>query len=202
MIRRAAAAHLPHKLAGALAASFGIAVALGWLLDVPTITKTCAVELCTAASFILSGASVVFISRRSIGSGALAVMLSGWCLLVMSADLISCAVGMPLSWDLAHDPGVPSIGTMLAFMVHSLAVISAASGALTDSLKRAMFGTVTAISGVAIIGHFIHAPSLYYTVPGVSTGMAIHTAVGLLILGIAGIPTTAAPAALLQAGLK
>lgn len=82
-------------------------------------------------------------------------------------------------------PGVPSISTMFAFLLLASAGLRYAfmNGGITVYVK-AIGWHLKIISGCALVGYLLDKPILYYYVPGISSAMAIHTAVLFFVLGI------------------
>ncbi len=83
------------------------------------------------------------------------------------------------------NPGEPSLGTSLAFLL--VAVIGLmrlfhmkGKRLFVDSISM----TVTAIGCTAVLGYALGLPVLYYYVAETSTAMAFHTGVGLSALGV------------------
>ena len=84
------------------------------------------------------------------------------------------------------EPGVPSLGTLIAFSYFAVAGISRA----VVGLSRHFFPVVllaapTFLGCVALIGYALDRPGLYFYHEGTSTGMAIHTAASFVALGCA-----------------
>src|SRR6185437_8255325 len=83
-------------------------------------------------------------------------------------------------------PGVPSVATMVNFLL----IVSASVLSLLRYEKQGkeilvLGGIICAISVTALLGYTVNVSSMYYLIPGVSSGMAIHTAIAFLLIGIA-----------------
>lgn len=166
-------AALPRAVALAVS-GFGMIVALGWMAGY-TILSTfgegnVSMKFSTAVCFILT--AWLFSARReetrfAFGAGII---------MIMSTSIMGF-----YSWDTASHysiaPGVPSIATAGLFF---LMVFSA-----WWNQSMAFTGTAaTAVSALALFGYLVGNPALYYFQPGISSGMAIPTALLFMALGL------------------
>jgi signal transduction histidine kinase len=82
-------------------------------------------------------------------------------------------------------PGIPSVPTMINFIL----IVVSGIFTLTETRLTRFFpyvGYAIAIIGlISLLGYITNQPALYYYIPNVNTGMAIHTSVLFTILGIA-----------------
>ncbi|ATX79418.1 hypothetical protein Ga0123461_0998 [Mariprofundus aestuarium] len=181
----------------------GIIVMLGWLYDIPLLKSILphwvSMKFTTALSFLLSGLVLLGIVKatetHSIQSGIFMPAVTMGILLLMGSLLASSLTGIHTGiegWfieDVSHAvktviPGMPSIGTMGAFIIISL------SGVVT--LMNPMKATHLLVTGciesgfsfTALLGYLVDKPALYYHIEGISSAMAVHTAILFAMLGV------------------
>ena len=82
-------------------------------------------------------------------------------------------------------PGVPSIGTVLAFLMVAIYGLGMVLDQNRRNLKRAVAVITMALGVAALAGYIADIEQLYYYVPKRSTAMAAHTAALFTILGFA-----------------
>jgi hypothetical protein len=187
-----------------LAALGGLIVVIGWIYSVPELKSffpgLVTMKITTAICFILSGLLLFFSARFIKGKRELAYILipatSLTIFLLMGVQLISVVLGVPTGIEslfiqedinsvLTSVPGRPSVGTMVCFLVcASLGLFT-----LFDSLKTSkVFNlgglTIITISLFSLFGYLINNPLFYFHYPKISTGMAFHTVVLFLIIGL------------------
>ena len=153
----------------------GVIVLLGWMAGVEGVTSVIpgavTMKPLTAIAFTLAGFGTA--SRLDAVKHTCGMLV----LLSMSLAIGTYSFGIrmfdsPEPIDTIQ-PGSPSLLTIVAFIL---------IGARLLDLLRPLSRPLLAIALVAIVGHLSGWPLLYYYVPGVSTGMAIHTAVGFALL--------------------
>lgn len=164
----------------------------GWYLGMETFTNVCcdyvSMKGATAVGMILSGLIVLMlIDKRphvlelSIVTFALSLQVAGMVLSQVSAfDYATKFINVS---DMSHytiEAHLPSLGTMLGFLF----VVVAAFSRLMH-LKCNLCGLIIAsIGSVGLVGYLFSNPLLYFYVPGLSTGMALHTALCFTMLGL------------------
>lgn len=182
-----------------------IAVMCGWIFGIDMLKSLIpglvTMKFSTALSFLLSAIIVFFALRIAQERKDISIIIipaATLTLFLIMGTLLSSAVFGVLSGvealfveDRAGAiftavPGRPSIGTMFNFLV----IGSVGIRALFFYEKKHVFFRMAAhiimiVSGVALAGFLFNIPLLYYTVPGVSTGMALHTALFFLLLSTA-----------------
>jgi PAS domain S-box-containing protein len=188
-VRRAA------RLAGCTVAVIGIAVLLGWLLDVVSLTRFgpsgARMKPNTAVAFWLVGAAIVARGvRRGRAANAVAVACAAAVTLIGFVTLAEYTFGWNLRVDtlLLGSGSAGSVG-MPGRMAHTTAGCLLALGIALWCVKRfPRVATILAVGTLlvafaAVLGHMYGARVLY----GVSgyAGMAPVTAIGLLLASAA-----------------
>ena len=74
--------------------------------------------------------------------------------------------------------GLPSLATLAAFGLISITSISN----MIDRDHKAIYWALMAMSCIAFAGYVLSIPFMFYFIPAISTGMALHTAIGFLII--------------------
>lgn len=182
----------------------GASVMIGWIMDIEILKSILPIwvtmKFTTALSFFLSGFILYFISssieNRSdiaqVGLSITTLML----LLLMATLLISVILNIHTGVEYlfvretkyavnSTAPGVPSVGTMINFII--IAVVGILTLLDLKSLYRKMhfFGlTILLTSSLAILGYILSLPLFYYSIDDLSTAMALHTAILFVITGI------------------
>ena len=176
---------------------------LGWIFDIGILKSILphwvTMKFTTALSFLLSGLVLLAITNVNqhlhVQSGIFLLAMTMGILLLMSSLLASSLLGIHTgieNWfveDAANavktvTPGMPSIGTMGAFIVISLTGLFAIMGPL-DAMPLLLAGAIEGgLSVTALLGYLLEIPPLYYHIEGISTAMAIHTAILFAILGL------------------
>lgn len=190
----------------------GVAVMLGWILDIDELKSILPIwitmKIATALSFIISGVLIIFsgpiLDKRADLSQIVLSCTTLFLLLLMFSLLMSSFFGMKTGIEemfisesfekgsrnavLSSAPGRPSIGTMISFvLIASVGIIVMYSRNRPYYFLKIIGAGVTFLGLVAIIGYLISIPSLYYLVPGVSSAMAVHTAILFVFCGLATI---------------
>lgn len=148
--------------------------------------------ICTSIKFAIHQDEPAKETRQRIGD-ALCVMSSVVFFYNLALLVLPRAkdwfVQEPESWSsLSTHPGMPSLSTVVVLFVMSVTSIgvSLQSGLLRVYNLASSF--VACVGLVALIGHASNQPLLFYYWDGVSTGMAIPTAVILVLLGSSQLP--------------
>jgi len=181
----------------------GLLVMAGWVLDIGILKSILpgwvTMKFSTALSFVLSGITLFFLARIVHGENTWAQVIlpitTLSILLLMATLLASTFLGMRSGVEdlfvqetgeavKSVTPGRPSIGTMISFILMGLAGVLAML--IEDTLDRWLFviGCLIALTGgLALCGYILDLPLLYYTLEGISTAMALHTALLFCMLG-------------------
>ncbi|MEO9310425.1 MAG: HAMP domain-containing sensor histidine kinase [Nitrososphaera sp.] len=182
----------------------GLGVVAGWVFDVAAlksvVPQQVTMKFSTAISFVFSGVMLYFISNRfagNVGNEQIAIPISGLVIFLFMASLFTTSsLGIPNGIERLFVtegftavqtpiPGVPSIPTMVNFLL--IVVVGMIS--LNNSYKlrpiRYIGYIIFTVGGVSLIGHLSGQSILYYYVENVSTAMAIHTGVLFVLIGYA-----------------
>jgi len=181
-----------------------ISVIIGWFFNIPILTSILpqwvTMKFTTALSFLMSAIILYIVSKYKKEESDIAQII-----LLVSAMIVFLIMGILLlsiftdirtgiedlfiqeSEDAVKTtvPGRPSAGTMVNFIIISIAGILAMFN--PANLKKYLlgFGWIISVVGVlAVLGYIIDVPLLYYTLEGWSTAMAFHTAVLFTLLGM------------------
>ncbi len=173
----------------------GCVVVLGWMVGSRAITQLhpslVSMKFSTATSFILAGAVCALLhayrdpSRKHPVSSpgfllgfSLVLFLMSWVPIVFPET-----GGLSLGDDgaLSTAPGVPSIGTAAGFSLVAMSGWWAVAASRRGI--RGLLLAVEVVGWLAILGYVARVPVLYYYAEGVSTAMAVHTALGMVLLG-------------------
>ncbi len=76
------------------------------------------------------------------------------------------------------DAHLPSIGTILGFLIVGVIGIRKLYNVTSQKLRMVVGG----VGMVALIGYVTGQPSLFYYIPHHSTAIALHTAIGFILL--------------------
>ena len=180
----------------------GAMVVIGWIADVPAFKSILPVwvtmKFSTAVCFVFAGITLYFIANGKTHAEAAQLVLpvsSLVIMLFMGSFLVSHLLSVPLGIEdlfvresvnaaRAIEPGVPSIVTMVCFLIVVMAGMIAlvVPGGRLKIMR--FFGLSVASIGItAMLGYATNLPALYYDVRGVSTAMACHTAVLFALWG-------------------
>jgi hypothetical protein len=178
---------------GVLILAMGLTVAAGWYLHLSLLTRLrysfAPMQFNTAMAFVLSGWGLIFLAlgrrRISLGCGALVATLGG---LICAEDLFRINLGIDQllmkSADLSvSHPGRPAPATAIVFTLWGLALVATASGLpLQKRVRLAWCAIFVAlpIAGMALAGYLMGVAGTY--VWGSFIGVALHTAIGLVLL--------------------
>lgn len=173
-----------------------ILVMIGWFSDISVLKSLhpdwVTMKFTTAASFLLLGLSLGIIDIDKKWSGTGISMLSLLSILLVTIAIVVAfinpshnfaTIGSQDTTIYSIGNNIPSIGTLAAFVFAAFSAL--AYGVFRSALTAKMLGIVVIIiSSIAILGYVYKDPSLYYYSEGVSTAMALHTAILFLIAGI------------------
>jgi PAS domain S-box-containing protein len=188
-------------LLGLFIAVLGVSVLVGWVLDIAALKNIfpglVTMKANTAAGMLLCGSALALLSREKAGNPIR--------LLTMVIATVVIALGVLtlceylLGWDLGidqlffHDvadptetsqPGRMSPATAFCFLLAGCSLLMASRPAtmrLRLPILAALGLSVIVISGFALIGYITDA--LFGLLLWNYTGMAVHAAVGFLLLG-------------------
>jgi hypothetical protein len=188
---------------GIVVAMSGAFVLLGWIFDIPFLKSIhptfVTMKVLTAISFVFSGAALYVIGHR-LERPDLALVtipfLSMMVTIVMGLLFVTTTTGVRSGLEdlfvreqpgavRSVLPGQPSLVTMFAFL--TIVAGSLVSLMRLPHVERGFFATgvlLIAIGGVALVGYALRWPLLYYQFPGISTAMAIHTAILFALVGV------------------
>lgn len=182
----------------------GVMVIIGWLFDIGILKSISpawvSMKFTTAIAFVLSGITLYFIVRAREGEFDKAqVVLSITSLIIillMGTLFFSAILGIRTGVEdlfikeasgtvKTVTPGRPSLPTMFNFiLIASAGILTTLNpGNLRSKLK--IIGVIVGLIGtLAVAGYIFNAPYLYYFIEGVSSAIALHTAVLFIVLGI------------------
>lgn len=189
------------RIIALIVAASGVAEILAWIFGVSVLISVLpsmvTMKFSTAVSFFLSGVALYFIAvsvgGRASAAQAVLPATALIIMLIMVTLLASALFGLKTGIENVFVeeapaavkttvPGRPSLVTMADFIVISISAIAA----LFKGLKKILFssGVILVTTGLlAISGYALGAEYLYFSWPGVSTGMALVTAVLFVLLG-------------------
>ncbi|MDX1993728.1 MAG: ATP-binding protein [bacterium] len=182
---------------GALA--IGLAGLLGWILDLQGLKSLLpdqpTLKFNTALCFVFSGLGLVVLHRGTNRPSAQRVMmiLALLVLLISGLTIFQHVSGLNLGIDelffrdLNPEPGtMPGrmpIGTSLALLLNSLALV------ILNNHRYRAAQVLVLLSGsiglIALLGHLYRGNEPYKGLLSLHTSMALHTALGLILLSLA-----------------
>ena len=191
------------KIIAGFAFLVGIAVMLGWYLDIGILKSILPVwpsmKFTTAICFSLSGVILFFMVRIIEGEvdlSRLMVSVAAFTiLLIVLTSLFSSLLGISTGMEYlfvkessiaiqAVGSGLPSLGTAVDF------ILIAFTGFLIILHPRryvkilVVIGCIVSVIGLsAITGYIMNIPGMYYLIEDVSNGMAMHTAIVFVLFG-------------------
>lgn len=197
----------------------GLVVMIGWFTDSQALKSilpnVVTMKFTTALSFFAAGISgfLLVMKRRSIATGSIMGGFSFIIFSVMMGLMIEQLAGVRFNIEntfvqeaggavFSTVPGLPSIATMVAFLIFVLVIWHEI---LTDKSQKLRFviGQALMFIGVWAIGGYIaNEPWMYYYIEGKSTAMAIHTAIGFFALGGGLVLSNNAKISLLQSRIE
>lgn len=185
------------KAAGASLAVLGVTVLLGWLLDVPLLKSLspnlASMKANAALAFLAAGLSLVALGTadRSRRAGHVATALAGTVTVVGLLTLIEYALGWDLEIDellfrdtrsvQTMDPGRMAPTTAACFSGVGIALLVVDSRWRRAAPVLSVAVMITAVT--AALGYLYGVSSLYRV--SAFNGMALHTALGLIVASVA-----------------
>ncbi len=192
------------KAIGVVVAAAGLAAMLGWYLGVQFLIRVLpsmvTMKFTTALSFLLSGITLYFIAESLAGRATIAqVVLPAATLLIMlmMATLLASAIfGLEtgienLFVEEGTDavkttvPGRPSVVTMADFIAMGAAGVASLFRRAGAKIIFTCGAFIALTGAIALFGYIIGSESLYFSWPGISTGMALETAFLFVLSGAA-----------------
>jgi hypothetical protein len=176
----------------------------GWLFHIPVLTYiipgAVTMKFLTALSFVCSGLVIYLIgesfsSKRDLAQVFLPIPILILVIIfgtVLTSIIFGLRTGIEdlfsqenLKPSSTFVPGRPSLMTLFNFWLIATAglLVLFNPRRILSYLKKIGI-LITFISVTAIIGYLLRVPAMYYLIPNVSTGMAIHTSILFLIAGI------------------
>lgn len=180
-------------------------VMIGWIFNVERLTYVFPTQInmkfITSFAFVLSGTAMLLIIQTLKGKKELAQIVlpvtSMLTLLLMFTLLASGLFGVQTGIEklMIEDtasvkttrPGMPSIPTMLCFVIFGVVSITALFSNI-KFLKRLLKITglfIATIGIVSITGYVINSPMLYWKLDESAVPIALNTAILFCLLGIA-----------------
>ncbi|MGB1277585.1 MAG: hypothetical protein ACPG77_17715 [Nannocystaceae bacterium] len=185
------------RILGVMVMLLGVTVIVGWAANLPALTSIYSgwvtMKFATALSFALMGFGVIAASSPVWDEDGLLLTITGTAAVAVMFVMSGLALGL-FSGGEFSDTGIktveanePSYGTMLGFVLSSLALITFAFNGTGRyaRLRRSIGPVLVVIASLALVGYATGTPALYYYFPKHSTGMAVHTALGFVALGVA-----------------
>ena len=190
------------KCMAAVIIAISVAVCVGWIIDHETIKRVCdgwvSMKVPTAFCFALIGLMLFVMSddmvrfsfRKELTVSFLSLMVLG----VVGLETISALVpsldlsiaNVPAADIFTVKPGLPSLAGLFGLLVSSCAGLAFVFNTVRWRRRVMMCGaTLMMIGGIAVVGYVLRVPALFYFVPCVSTGMAIHSAALMIMAGAA-----------------
>ena len=182
----------------------GLVVMAGWYLEIEVLKSILPIwvsmEFTTALSFFISGIILNFVYRiiqeESTLSQTILIIstLILWLIMItfLLSTFMSTNIGIENLFTIetvnavkTPSVGRPSIGTLLSFMsVASVGAIGM-NGLREMRLYIYIIGMLLiSVAFIAILGYIISVPQLYYYSEEYGSGMAVHTAILFLLIGI------------------
>lgn len=183
----------------------GAIVMIGWILDIGVLKSILPIwvtmKFTTALSFFFSGIILYIVtsisslgrsdfSQIALSFAVLIILLFMMTLLFSSVLYIRTGVEDFFVVETENTiqtiiSGRPSIGTMINFILVSAIGLFKMNDFKKIYEKTVVIGIlITIIGSIAILGYVFSIPSMYCVIEGVSSGMAVHTAILFIIIGI------------------
>lgn len=164
----------------------GIVVLCGWIFGIPFLTSlipgAVTMKIATACCFGFTALSALCKRHTWDKDNLLSTILS---LAVLAISFYTLGVeSLPLFGTeesvYTVAPGIPSLATIASFVLVNICLLHQFPIWLNERISW----LVTVLATVAIIGYVFSIPMLFYYYPGISTGMAIHTAIGFILCSL------------------
>jgi len=172
---------------------------IGWIFDISILKSIhpnwVTMKVFTSLMFIISGMTILLVYRLRYNNGEPKEYIMLSLLSPVMIAIIAITGLTPLANGLINEmegaiktvsPNQPSLGTLLAF------TFVAINGFILFFVRSKVtyyigaFGRcILLIGSLALLGYIVNKPALYYFIPEISTGMAIHTAILFVLIGLA-----------------
>lgn len=192
------------KAIGLLVASIGFLIMMGWFFDIAALKAFIPgqpeINFFSAFFFFISGVALWSTSMYFDEKDSLAIIILPICALVimlfMGTFIASSFFGVNTGIsELFVEDSVgtfetnveaqPSIGLMIGFIVVAiLSMVTLIFQTIRSRYYTVCGGIILGIAIIAMMGYVFHEPALYYDIEGVSSAIAIHSAVLFSFLGI------------------
>lgn len=181
----------------------GLIEIVAWIFDLMFLKSISpafvTMKFSTALCFFFSGVTLFFIAEAARGETAMAqavlpattLVILLFMLTLLTSSLIGVNTGVetlfvrePTGAVMTTVPGRPSLMTMFDFILIASTGIAAMfrpSGFLRWLRYSGIFIALTGVS--AALGYAFNSPLMFFAFPGVSTAMALNTALLFLLLG-------------------
>ncbi len=189
------------NLLGIIILIVGAIVVLGWIFHIDVLKSgfsgAITMKFGVAISFVCTGVSFLFITRKRGGNAALAqIGLPASTLIIIMLPIVNSIsvflggnisiamlfINEPIS-SFTSTPR-PSEGAFVSFILIAAAFILSLSDFARMQNLLIVFGVIIGvIGGAALIGYAISMPILYYYINSVGTAMSIHTAALFVLSG-------------------
>ncbi|MBF0217591.1 MAG: hypothetical protein HQL30_11445 [Candidatus Omnitrophica bacterium] len=195
------------EIIGIIVSLSGLTVMAGWILDIGVFKSIlpCFVTMkfSTALCFFLGGIELFYIARyrkREMDIAGVVIPIASVMIFLMMATLFASTV---LGTDTGVEelfvkesmtavrsvsPGRPAIPTMLNFIIIAIAGNIVMLNARSSARVLAIMGSIVGVVGaVALTGYLLNKPMLTFAFTGISSAMAMHTAILFLLWGTGAI---------------
>lgn len=193
----------PVRIIAAIVFLYSSIVMFGWIFDFPALTgilpNHIQMQFITAFSFFLSSIALWFIDLASKGEREIPlIILPATSMLTLLITTTTLAAGMFavhtgitdlfLKENIVFEnvlPGVPSLMTIIGFILFSTAGILVLNDLEYSKLGIIYFGILLILIGsIASLGYLFEIPVLYYRFSAVVSPMALNTALVFILLGL------------------
>ena len=181
----------------------GAVVMAGWAFDVPALTSVLTglvtMKFVTAMCFFFTGLILFALASRCDDDSALMqfVLPTSNLLLLIVIIVLFADQYLDIRTGIEHAfvrepagavgsvaPGVPSVPTMLGFLLVAIAGEIAMIRPPGTRVSLRWIGAAVALVGfVALVGYATGTRELFFEIPSVSSGMAVHTAALFVVSG-------------------
>lgn len=180
----------------------GTIVVVGWLFGIPSLTSIrpewVTMKFITAVSFVCSGIILFSMCRYYEQKQELALLGLALPTMLVLVLISPSLIFIPLDIKTGVEsfivqegqgaigttaPGRPSLGTMADFLLISSSSVLTMFNFKNPRYTQVIGIAVLTIAVLAIIGYALNIEVLYYSMTGVSTAMALHTAIFFTVLG-------------------
>ncbi len=183
-------------------AAMGLFVTMSWIVGFDAakslFSATVTMKFSTSVSFLASGFALFATSRHLTtkeGSHILSQIVLPSSLLIILLFMTTHISSMLLSTPSGLDnlfveeeiqtldtvaPGRPSLGTISNFILivaAGVTTLAVSSSIIRNKILFCIGSAIGIIGTLAISGYALASPLLYYSIPNVSTAMAVHTAI-------------------------